>query len=69
MNACHRRGLAVVLDVVYNHLGPEGNYLRDFGPYFTDFYRTPWGDALNFDGAPQRSRAPLFYRKRAPVGG
>jgi len=50
VNACHRRGLAVVLDVVYNHLGPEGNYLRDFGPYFTDVYRTPWGDALNFDG-------------------
>jgi len=50
VNACHRRGLAVVLDVVYNHLGPEGNYLRDFGPYFTDVYRTPWGEALNFDG-------------------
>jgi maltooligosyltrehalose trehalohydrolase len=50
VDACHRRGLAVVLDVVYNHLGPEGNYLRDFGPYFTDFYRTPWGEALNFDG-------------------
>jgi maltooligosyltrehalose trehalohydrolase len=50
VNACHRRGLAVVLDVVYNHLGPEGNYLRDFGPYFTDFYRTPWGEAINFDG-------------------
>ncbi|MBN1837934.1 MAG: malto-oligosyltrehalose trehalohydrolase, partial [Spirochaetales bacterium] len=48
--ACHRQGLAVVLDVVYNHLGPEGNYLRDFGPYFTDRYRTPWGEALNFDG-------------------
>ena len=44
------RGLAVVLDVVYNHLGPEGNYLGDFGPYFTDRYRTPWGAALNFDG-------------------
>ncbi len=36
VNACHQRGLAVILDVVYNHLGPEGNYLRDFGPYFTD---------------------------------
>jgi maltooligosyltrehalose trehalohydrolase len=47
---CHRRGLAVVLDVVYNHLGPEGNVLGAFGPYFTDRYRTPWGDALNFDG-------------------
>jgi maltooligosyltrehalose trehalohydrolase len=48
--ACHRRGLAVVLDVVYNHLGPEGNYLDCFGPYFTEQYRTPWGRALNFDG-------------------
>lgn len=47
---CHRQGLAVFLDVVYNHLGPEGNYLEDFGPYFTDRYRTPWGKALNFDG-------------------
>jgi maltooligosyltrehalose trehalohydrolase len=50
VDACHRSGLAVVLDVVYNHLGPEGNYLRDFGPYFTDRYRTPWGAAVNFDG-------------------
>jgi maltooligosyltrehalose trehalohydrolase len=50
VNACHRRGLAVILDVVYNHLGPEGNYLADFGPYFTDRYQTPWGPALNFDG-------------------
>lgn len=49
-DACHRKGLALVLDVVYNHLGPEGNYLGDFGPYFTDRYRTPWGSALNFDG-------------------
>lgn len=50
VNACHARRLAVVLDVVYNHLGPEGNYLRDFGPYFTDQYKTPWGEAVNFDG-------------------
>lgn len=50
VNACHINGLAVVLDVVYNHLGPEGNYLNRFGPYFTDRYRTPWGDAMNFDG-------------------
>ncbi len=48
--ACHQEGLAVVLDVVYNHLGPEGNYLWDYGPYFTDRYNTPWGEALNFDG-------------------
>lgn len=50
VDACHARGMAVVLDVVYNHLGPEGNYLHAFGPYFTDRYRTPWGDAVNFDG-------------------
>ncbi len=50
VDACHRKELAVVLDVVYNHLGPEGNYLRDYAPYFTDRYRTPWGDAINFDG-------------------
>ncbi|HEX3726320.1 MAG TPA: alpha-amylase family glycosyl hydrolase, partial [Pirellulales bacterium] len=50
IDACHARGLAVVLDVVYNHLGPEGNYLAEFGPYFTDAYRTPWGPAINFDG-------------------
>jgi maltooligosyltrehalose trehalohydrolase len=50
VDACHQRGLAIVLDVVYNHLGPEGNYLSEFGPYFTDRYKTPWGLALNFDG-------------------
>jgi maltooligosyltrehalose trehalohydrolase len=50
VNAAHGLGMAVVLDVVYNHLGPEGNYLRDFGPYFTERYRTPWGEAINFDG-------------------
>jgi maltooligosyltrehalose trehalohydrolase len=51
VDACHARGLAILLDVVYNHLGPEGNYLGEFGPYFTDRYKTPWGLALNFDGA------------------
>jgi maltooligosyltrehalose trehalohydrolase len=50
VNECHARGLAVILDVIYNHIGPEGNYLRDFGPYFTDRYITPWGEAINFDG-------------------
>ena len=50
VDACHARGLAVLLDVVYNHLGPDGNYLREFGPYFTDRYSTPWGDAVNYDG-------------------
>jgi maltooligosyltrehalose trehalohydrolase len=51
VDACHGHGLAACLDVVYNHLGPEGNHLREFGPYFTDRYRTPWGDAVNVDGA------------------
>jgi maltooligosyltrehalose trehalohydrolase len=51
VDACHRAGLAVVLDVVYNHVGPEGNYLAQFGPYYTDQYRTPWGRAINFDAA------------------
>ena len=50
VDACHRKGLAVVLDVVYNHLGPEGNYFADFGPYFSSRYQTPWGAPLNFDG-------------------
>lgn len=51
VDACHRKGLAVVLDVVYNHLGPEGNYMGAYGPYFTDKYNTPWGNAINFDDA------------------
>jgi maltooligosyltrehalose trehalohydrolase len=50
VDAYHREGLAVILDVVYNHLGPEGNHLAEFGPYFTDRYRTPRGPAINFDG-------------------
>jgi maltooligosyltrehalose trehalohydrolase len=49
VDECHGAGLAVILDVVYNHLGPEGNYLRDFGPYFSQAYNTPWGEAINFD--------------------
>ena len=51
VDAAHAQRLAVALDVVYNHLGPEGNYLREYGPYFTDRYHNPWGPALNFDGA------------------
>ncbi len=49
VDACHGAGLAVCLDVVYNHFGPEGNYLHDYGPYFTGKYHTPWGEAINYD--------------------
>lgn len=51
VDACHQRGIAVFLDVVYNHVGYEGNYLSHYGPYFSDKYMTPWGKALNYDGA------------------
>lgn len=51
VNAAHAQGLAVLLDVVYNHLGPAGNYLARFGPYFTTSHHTPWGDAVNFEDA------------------
>jgi maltooligosyltrehalose trehalohydrolase len=51
VDACHARGLGVFLDVVYNHLGPSGNHLQEFGPYFTDKYGTPWGAAFNLDDA------------------
>ena len=50
VDACHARGLGVCLDVVYNHLGPSGDHLATFGPYYTDRYGTPWGQALNLDG-------------------
>jgi maltooligosyltrehalose trehalohydrolase len=60
VDACHQRGLAIVLDVVYNHLGPEGNYLSEYGPYFTDRYKTPWGLALNFDG-PHSDHVRWFF--------
>lgn len=49
VNTCHLNGIAVFLDVVYNHFGPEGNYVNNFAPYFTDNYKTPWGSAINFD--------------------
>jgi maltooligosyltrehalose trehalohydrolase len=64
VDACHRHGLAVVLDVVYNHLGPEGNYLAEFGPYFTGRYRTPWGLAINFDG-PDSDEVRRFFIENA----
>jgi maltooligosyltrehalose trehalohydrolase len=64
VNACHCEGLAVVLDVVYNHFGPEGNFLGDFGPYFTDRYKTPWGQAVNFDG-PHSDDVVRFFMENA----
>jgi maltooligosyltrehalose trehalohydrolase len=50
VDACHARGLAAILDVVYNHLGPSGNYLAKFAPYFTKKFASPWGEGINFDG-------------------
>ncbi len=50
VDAAHQKGIAVFLDVVYNHQGPEGNYIEQFAPYFTDHYKTPWGKAINYDG-------------------
>jgi maltooligosyltrehalose trehalohydrolase len=64
VNACHQKGLAVILDVVYNHLGPEGNVLEDYGPYFSSRYRTPWGQALNFDG-PHSDEVRRFFIENA----
>lgn len=60
VNTCHQNGLAVILDVVYNHFGPEGNYINEFGPYFTEDYKTPWGKAINFDG-PYSDGVRTFY--------
>ncbi len=64
VDACHQQGLAVVLDVVYNHLGPEGCYLSEFGHYYHKKYQTPWGDALNFDG-PHNDEVRRFFIENA----
>jgi len=64
INACHGKGIAVVLDVVYNHFGPEGAYVREFGPYFTDQYKSPWGNAVNFDG-PFSDQVRTFFFQNA----
>ena len=60
VDAAHAQGLAVLLDVVYNHLGPSGNYLARFGPYFTASHHTPWGDAVNFEDAGSREVRQFF---------
>jgi len=62
--AAHRRGVAVILDVVYNHFGPDGYVLDEFGPYTTDRYRTPWGDAVNFDG-PGSDEVRRYFAEQA----
>ena len=62
VDACHQEGIGVILDVVYNHLGPEGNTLIEFGPYFTDRYKTPWGQAVNFDGPYSNEVRKYFIR-------
>ncbi|MFN8661056.1 MAG: malto-oligosyltrehalose trehalohydrolase [Thermomicrobiales bacterium] len=64
VDAAHGLGLAVILDVVYNHIGPEGSVIRHFGPYFTDNYHTPWGDAFNFDG-PGSDEVRAFFIQNA----
>jgi maltooligosyltrehalose trehalohydrolase len=61
IDAAHQRGLAVMLDVVYNHFGPEGNWLHAYAPqFFTPRHRTPWGDAINFDGEHSRTVRDFF---------
>lgn len=64
VNECHVRGIAVLLDVVYNHFGPEGNYTEEFGPYSTDQYLSPWGRAMNFDG-PESDHVREFFISNA----
>jgi maltooligosyltrehalose trehalohydrolase len=64
VDACHARQLAIVLDVVYNHLGPSGNYLARFGPYFHHRYHTPWGAAINLDG-PDSGEVRRFFSDNA----
>jgi maltooligosyltrehalose trehalohydrolase len=64
VNACHQKGLAAILDVVYNHFGPEGNFCSKYGPYYTSRYKTAWGDALNFD-EPQSDEVRRFFLENA----
>ncbi len=65
VDAAHAAGLAVLLDVVYNHLGPEGNYLGEFGPYFTNRHHTPWGDSVNVDGPHSDEVRRFFFANAA----
>lgn len=61
VNACHEQGLAVLLDVVYNHFGPVGNYLSRYGTYYTETHKTPWGAAVNLDGRGSHEVRKFFY--------
>ena len=61
VDGCHARGMAVLLDVVYNHFGPVGNYANRFGPYHTDGHRTPWGEAMNLEGAGSDEVRRFFF--------
>ncbi len=67
VDAAHARGLAVLLDVVYNHFGPSGNYAGKFGPYITDAHQTPWGGAVNLEGEWAVRSAPILLRQRVDV--
>jgi maltooligosyltrehalose trehalohydrolase len=62
INACHMKGISVILDVVYNHFGPEGSYVGEFAPYFSDRYKTPWGNAINFDMAESNEVRNFFIQ-------
>jgi len=62
VNIAHKKGIAVILDLVYNHLGPEGNYLHEFAPYFTEKYKTPWGWAVNYDDTDSDGVRNYFIR-------
>jgi maltooligosyltrehalose trehalohydrolase len=64
VDACHTKGIAVILDVVYNHFGPEGNYVSKFGHYFAENYSTPWGKPINFDG-PHSDEVRNFFIQNA----
>jgi maltooligosyltrehalose trehalohydrolase len=66
VDACHAKNLAVILDVVYNHFGPVGNYTNKFGPYVTDLHKTPWGDAVNFEG-PGSDQVRRFFCDNAAM--
>ena len=67
VDAAHAKGLAVLLDVVYNHFGPSGNYAGKFGPYITDAHHTPWGGAVNLEGDMVPRGAAILLRQRADV--